>query len=494
MKRGFAGTCVLAGLLTTTAAQALTPEELWQSWKDMATSAGQTVTVGSESRQGDTLVVSGATFGITQPEGSVTSTVDELRFRDMGDGRVEVTMSPAYNMTIDTKETSSVVKLAVTQTNLKLIAGGDAARQTYDVTADSISVGTTEVTENGKPLPISVNAVLTGMAGSYATARQADDATNLVSDLSAARMTLAVSADDGESKLNLNADVQQLSVQTGGTFGEMMNTEKVNEALAAGFAANFGLGYGPVAYTVDVTDATGPMSVKGKADSGGLAFRMDKSILSYKGGSKGIEIIASGAQIPFPEVALRYAESVFDIALPISKGDAPQSFNLTAKVIGATISDEVWAMFDPGATLPRDPATLVIDTNGTATLTADLTDEAAMNSGTPPFMPNSLNLPALQLTVAGAELTGNGGFTFDTTDLVTFQGMPAPTGRLDLKLVGGNALLDKLIALGFVSEDDAMGARMMLGMFARPGDGPDTLTSTIEFRDKGLFANGMQLK
>jgi len=39
-----------------------------------------------------------------------------------------------------------------------------------------------------------------------------------------------------------------------------------------------------------------------------------------------------------------------------------------------------------------------------------------------------------------------------------------------------------------------MGARMMMGMFARPGDGPDTLTSTLEFKDKCFFANGMRLQ
>jgi hypothetical protein len=236
------------------------------------------------------------------------------------------------------------------------------------------------------------------------------------------------------------------------------------------------------------------MSIRGKAGSGGLAFAMDKTAMTYKGGGKEIEVIASGAQIPFPEVALRYAESVFDFAVPLSKGDAPQPFNMTVKLIGATISDEVWGLFDPAGSLPRDPATLIVDANGTAKLAMDLTDEAATNSGQPPGTLESLNLPDLQLTAAGADLTGAGAFTFDNTDLTTFQGMPAPTGRIDLKLVGGNGLLDKLIQLGYVPEDQAMGLRMMLGMFARPGEGPDTLTSTIEFRDKGLFANGMQLQ
>jgi hypothetical protein len=39
-----------------------------------------------------------------------------------------------------------------------------------------------------------------------------------------------------------------------------------------------------------------------------------------------------------------------------------------------------------------------------------------------------------------------------------------------------------------------MGARMMLGMFTRPGSEADQVTSVIEFKDGGLFANGQQLQ
>jgi hypothetical protein len=221
---------------------------------------------------------------------------------------------------------------------------------------------------------------------------------------------------------------------------------------------------------------------------------MDKLALAYKGGAKGVEVLLSGAQIPFPEVALRYAETAFDLVMPLSKADAPQDFRMGVTLRDLTVSDEIWAMVDPMANLPRDPATLVIDARGKATLTSDIMDEAAMNSGLPPGQLESFDLPALQLKIAGAELTGNGALTFDNTDLTSFDGMPAPTGTVTLNLTGGNTLLDKLVAMGMIPEDQAMGARMMMGMFARPGNGPDTLTSTLEFKDKGFFANGMRLK
>lgn len=72
--------------------------------------------------------------------------------------------------------------------------------------------------------------------------------------------------------------------------------------------------------------------------------------------------------------------------------------------------------------------------------------------------------------------------------------MPAPEGEANLKLVGANALIDKLIGMGLVSEDDAMGARMMMGMFTVPA-GDDTVTSKIEVNDEGhVLANGQRLK
>jgi hypothetical protein len=108
---------------------------------------------------------------------------------------------------------------------------------------------------------------------------------------------------------------------------------------------------------------------------------------------------------------------------------------------------------------------------------------------------NSMNLNSLVLSLAGAELTGEGAFTFNNEDLESFGGMPAPTGAMDLKLVGGNGLLDKLVAMGFVPEDQALGARMMMGLFAVPGEGEDTLTSKIEVTEDGqVLANGQRLK
>ena len=89
-----------------------------------------------------------------------------------------------------------------------------------------------------------------------------------------------------------------------------------------------------------------------------------------------------------------------------------------------------------------------------------------------------------------SELTGDGDFTFNNE-----MGIPVPAGVMNMMLTGGNGLLDTLVAMGLVPEEQAMGARMMMGLFARPGDGEDTLVSTIEVNEDGsVLANGQRIK
>jgi len=72
--------------------------------------------------------------------------------------------------------------------------------------------------------------------------------------------------------------------------------------------------------------------------------------------------------------------------------------------------------------------------------------------------------------------------------------MPLPTGKIDIKATGVNALIDKLVSMGLVPQDQAMQGRMMLSMFANSSATNDEITSTLEFKDKHFFANGQQLQ
>ncbi|MCH2250997.1 MAG: DUF2125 domain-containing protein, partial [Cognatishimia sp.] len=77
----------------------------------------------------------------------------------------------------------------------------------------------------------------------------------------------------------------------------------------------------------------------------------------------------------------------------------------------------------------------------------------------------------------------------------SFDGFPRPEGAADFRLLGGNQLLDSLISMGLVSEGDAMGARMMMGLFTVAGPGEDELNSRLEVNGEGhVLANGQRLR
>ena len=99
-------------------------------------------------------------------------------------------------------------------------------------------------------------------------------------------------------------------------------------------------------------------------------------------------------------------------------------------------------------------------------------------------------LEQVPLPPHGAELAGAGSLSFR-------EGagpMPDPTGTINLKLTGGNTLLDRLVQMGLIPEDQSMGIRMMIGLFSRPGEGPDALDTELQFRDGGIYANGQRVR
>lgn len=502
MKHRFAASAsILALMLSSTALHAeVSAQEVWDGWKSLSAGFGQTMTAASENMSGDTLTITGVQITQEVEGGSVLGTIDEVLMRETRDGTVEITMSPTYPMTInftDPDGTAGQVMLELRQSGLVLVAGGTADETTYDLIADTLQIVTTSVTESGTPIDLTVDVSANAIAGSYVL-RTVGDLVSLGTTATLGEMTFGLTAKDPATSTDATAtgSIQQMALTSENTLVGGMEMENMGKALAAGFATGASVTYGAVDFDMNVLEGGATTAVNAKASGGDFRVAMDKTRIEYAAAGKDMDILVSGSSIPFPEVAISYAEAAFDFLIPVGKSDAPQPFKAVTRIVDLSISDAIWGMFDPAGTLPRDPATLVVEAGGTATLTQDIldTDQMAALGGMPPGMLNSLDLSALLVRFVGAELSGNGALTFDNNDLTTFNGMPAPTGQIDLQLLGANALIDNLIAMGLLPEDQAMGARMMMGMFARPGTEPDSLTSTLEFKDGGFFANGMRLQ
>lgn len=202
--------------------------------------------------------------------------------------------------------------------------------------------------------------------------------------------------------------------------------------------------------------------------------------------------------LPVP-IEVSAEEGSFALALPVSAGDDAQPASLQMDLAGLTLADDLWALFDREAKLPRDPMALTLDLQGRVKNTLDWFDfatvAARMDAKEIPVELKSLDIRQILLRAAGAEATGEGELEFDNTDTTTYGGLPKPEGSVDVTLKGVNTLIDRLIEMKILPESQAMGARMMIGMVAKPAEGEDVLTSHVEFTDNGqILANGMRMR
>lgn len=494
----------MVALLAGNAALAeVTPEEVWEDWKGLLSASGQTLTTESESRAGDTFVVTGLKVTADQDGAKSEISIPDLSFRDTGDGSVEVRMSDTIPVMLSSppaegEDGPTGIGLEVGQPGLTILASGSAEETRYDIDAPTVTIKVTEVDGvAAADINLVFEVTASDTTGSYTIAGATDK--TISSSMNTANVTLNAAFTDPEAggTFKIAGAMSDLAGTSNSTLLGSMDMTDMAAALKAGFAMDGAFTYGKTDFTFDFAEGEQTGSGKGSVEGGNLAVKMDKTQLAYGGGAKGVAITVASSDMPFPELNLGYADSAFNFVMPVAKSEEPADFALLTRIVDLTISDEVWSMFDPTAQLPRDPVTFVLDTKGKAKLTTDLMDTAAMEAlgeGAPGEL-HALDLTELRLKAVGAEVTGTGALTFDNTDLVTYQGMPKPTGSVELKAVGLNGLLDKVTAMGLVPEDQVMGVRMMMGMFAKMVDGePDTMTSTLEFKPEGFFANGMQLQ
>ena len=324
------------------------------------------------------------------------------------------------------------------------------------------------------------------------------DAQRFSYDASGKSISLNASGTDGASSepFTLSATLANTSSKLEMTGANWSNIQDFNAALKAGLKMSGAFGLG--ASSFDFSGGAADQKTAVTASVGGLdtSFAMDAAQMHYDLGSKALKVTIMSPDLPMPEASIDLTEVALDFAMPLAKSDEPAPFNLLTKVVDLNVAEALWSMIDPSGSLPHDPATLIIDTKGTATLTSDLMEDAMAMAGgaAPPPLLNSLDLTQFLFKVAGAEVTAQGGFTFDNSDMMTIPGMPLPTGKIDIKAVGLNGLTDKLVAMGLLPEDQAMQGRMMLSMFANTSADKDEITSTLEFKDKHFFANGQQLQ
>ena len=497
--KSIVGSATFITLMGSTATFAdVTAAEVWTDWHDYMTGFGYEI-AASEAASGDGVTVNGLTISMDLPDdgGKIKFDLGTLTFKNQGDGTVAVIMPEHMPIAINANNDFSAT-MNYDTTGMSMIVSGTAEEMTYDYSAAQVAFSIANLMIEGDKIDdAKLDLILTNMSGKSTSA--IGELRHIAQAFTADMLTydFAIKEPEGGSfSMSVNGSIADLNGNSDSMIPKDINFEEMAAALNAGFAGKGSFTWGAGGYEFAAADAGSSTTGSSSSDSGSLNFSMDRDNLGYGGSTAGTKASFTSSDFPFP-VDITIAESVFNLLMPINKTDSPTDFGMTVKLGDFTISDNIWGLVDPGSMLSRDPATINLEFDGKANWLVDIMDptsEEMMNADVPGQL-HELTLKALQVKVAGADLTGDGSFTFNNDDLETFDGLPAPTGALNLKLIGGNGLMDNLVKMGLLPEDQAMGARMMMGLFAVAGEGEDTLTSKIEVSGDGsIMANGQRLK
>jgi hypothetical protein len=488
-------------LMTSAASMALTADQVWAGWQETAAGLGLSLIAESQTSEGGVLTLNGVTLGEAIPSSadSPELATTQIVMTEQAGGSVAITMAPSLTAAYTGDIAGS---LSINQTGLVLTAKDAGAGTAYDFTADRLGVVSdstypVDMYDGSEPQEGSVKLDLgfTAVSGSYADTPGDDRTFALV--LNAGSLVYDLSQKDPfiPSDSTATSDTKDIALTANLTMPSGMNImsddpaawgQALRDGLALDVSMKTGNSVGTavergefMAYDLDMSG--GASEITTSVSAAGLTATAKASNIVYAG---------SSPSIPVERIELTIGPSEMDFRMPLI-ASVPEDYRLMYNLSGITINEEAWALVDPGQTLPRTPASLLLDVNGKAALDV-FALAAAEESGAVPPVPviESLNMPALSVMIAGATLSGTGAFTFDNS-----VGYPAPRGKADLTLVGGNALIDGLVAIGLVPEDQAQGARMMMAMFMTPGAGPDELMTTIEARDdNGIYVNGQRIQ
>ncbi|MBF9032946.1 DUF2125 domain-containing protein [Rhodobacterales bacterium HKCCE2091] len=480
------------------AAADVSAADVWASWQENSAEMGQELS-GEVTETRDGLIITDMRTSVTQAGGTSTGHIPEVRLRETGAGTVEIEASTPYTATtevIGEDGTVTTLPFIVEWDGLDLTASGDPDALRYDYAVSSITMTEGEiVSESGDKPEIDLLLRIGDLTGEYVVSGAEDDQ-RLESNARFDNLSLTLNAsappseDDATFIMNMVMnDVVQTGAGSLAGIAALSQLDPEDTTLPENFDLAGDMTYGFLSYDIRAYGDGTTFQVALTNDGGAVAVDFSPAGLSYDISGRGADLSVQSNDLPVP-VEAQMASTRIALTFPIAPEPEPSDFAVVVNYVDLVLNDEIWGLFDPGAVLPRDPATLRIDLAGTAQMFRSLLSGDPETFETPPGELRSLNLNELLVSAVGAELSGTGELTFAAGQII-----PMPVGQVDLALSGLNALLDNLTSGGLLPVEQAQLARGMAATIARPGPGPDQIETTIVFGPDGsITANGFPIR
>ncbi|NDW54446.1 DUF2125 domain-containing protein [Aliiroseovarius sp. PrR006] len=500
-----------AAFLPGTAFADLSTGDVWTHLQQSSSVFGGALSAETSTR-GEGLALQNVTFDMTLPfdVGSVSLDLGAFDLIDMGDGRVEMIVpeNSTYTLTYSGTDGESFGgAMTMTHQGFTNIFSGSPEEITFDQKAARLDIAIELDDVPEEVMGFSMNGTYLGLVGQSVTKS---------GEMTTSDITFAADEQNITFNQSMMVDdegpITAASVMKSGRIeGEMrmvtpsagIDFTNLAKALREGLVMDMTTRMAD--YSTEQVTSQGDtlmMAQSSSARSYDSSMKLDASGVTISGPAEDFRLQMEMPMMPGLALGGNIASMSATMQAPLLADDSfgPVAFNLDLN--GLTLDDMVWAMGDPMGALPRDPIHLTLDLTGTLKHNVEWLDFANLETNIValgdrlPVEPGSATLNALRLSAVGAEITGEGAFTFDATDLETFNGMPRPEGKLTLRAKGLFALSPKLVEMGIPAEQVAQ-SFAMLQMFTTDDfdKGGDTHMTTIEITPDGsVFANGMQLQ
>jgi hypothetical protein len=474
----------------------LTAEELWAEWQSQSAAMGQIVSAQEVSADNGVLTLTGYSSRFTDGDVVAMGQVDQMVMTETGDGRVVVTMSDTYTIRLSVAPEPGTTPIkamfTVDMPGLTITASGPSDARSYTYAAARITVEDGPITGGAGPLPsldmtiaIADYAATVNLTGSDPAAMRYVSTSSL-GGVTGALTLIPPPGEDGRltARFALGA-----SAATGaGSLGNLTAMAKGADVLPEDFAFDGDFRYDSAQMDLRLDHPIEGFSLQSSNAGGRLAANLSDRELGFRAAATGSTSTLQSADVPVP-VTTAIGSAEIAVSVPLAASDDPQPFATRLAYQDATLSDEIWALFDPAQVIPRDPISLVADVSGSLRLLSNLLSSDPDQRASVPAELVDLSLNELRIALAGAELSGSGSAIFAPAP------RQRPIGAFDLRLQGSNALLDRLQNSGLLPIEQLAMARGLLAALTRPGAAPDTVETTIQFTEGGgITANGVPLQ
>jgi len=468
--------------------------DLWTEWQAQAEAQGQTLTAAQVDATDGGLELSVVSSRMTGDGGGWTALLDSVTLTENADGTVSIGLSTPMRVLLDlpddTPDAPDRLGLLVDYENLDVTVGGPPGGRAYSYAADAITL-TGRDDSDGKPVSVALSMSVQDWTATYLIDGADPENLSYASDSTVDSVTgdIAIVSERGDDALTVAFGLTGLTGQSFAGGGDFAAWADGPQALPERFDLDGAVAYESARFDIDRRDDGEAWRMAYANAGGGMRFDLSEAALEFGFQTEGASASASGGDLPAP-VELGVGGAELRLAVPLKAADAPAPFSARLAYRDVTVGDALWDMADPMRAIPRDPASMALDIAGTVRLFADLFSVDPDTLDEAPGELRALTVEELSVTAAGVELTGAGGVA-----LTGDRDAEIPVGAFDLRLAGGHALLDRLEAMRVVPAGQSEVMRGLADTFARPGPGPDTLETAIEFTaDGGVSVNGLPFR